>query len=154
MFFKIKYHKYFFFILFSIILIGCKLQDPTKNHGIAFLENRSNKLIVNSTNKNDVINIIGQPHSQSINNENEWIYLERVLTKGQFHKLGQNVLKTNNILILRFNKFGILENKKLLDKYDKEKVAFSKSETKNEMTKKSFLNSFLSSVKQKMYGNK
>ena len=26
-------------------------------------------------------------------NENEWIYIERVLTKGEYHKLGQNVLK-------------------------------------------------------------
>ena len=41
-----------------------------------------------------LLKLIGQPHTKSINNENEWIYIERILTKGKFHKLGQNVLKT------------------------------------------------------------
>ena len=55
----------------------------------SFLENRSKKLFVNKTNKNDVIKIIGQPHSKSIDDENEWIYIERILSKGKFHKLGK-----------------------------------------------------------------
>ena len=101
-----------------------------------------------------MIKIIGQPHSKSIKNDNEWIYFERVITKGEFHKLGQNVLKSNNVLVLSFDKYGILKNKLLLDKNDKKKVAFSKSETKNELTRKSFVERFLSSVRTKMYGNK
>ena len=36
----------------------------------------------------------------------------RVLSKGEYHKLGQNVLKTNNVLVLNFDKYGILKNKK------------------------------------------
>ena len=99
MFFKIKYHKIFFYVIFFIILNACQLQEPTKNHGILFLENRSNKLVINSNNKNDVIKLIGYPHTKSVESEDNWIYIERVLTKGSFHKLGQNVLKTNNILI-------------------------------------------------------
>ena len=91
----IKY-KFLISILF-IILISCKLQEPSKNHGIIFLKNRSDNLIVNSSNKNDVLKIIGQPHSTSINNDNEWIYIERVFTKGDYHRLGQNVLKSNNV---------------------------------------------------------
>ena len=43
---------------------------------------------------------------------NEWIYIERVLTKGDFHKFGQNVLKTNNVLVLSFDKYGILKTKR------------------------------------------
>ena len=101
-----------------------------------------------------MIKIIGQPHSKSIKNDNEWIYFERVITKGEFHKLGQNVLKSNNVLVLSFDKYGILKNKLLLDKNDKKKVAFSKGETKNELTRKSFVERFLSSVRTKMYGNK
>ena len=77
-----------------------------------------------------------------------------MITKGEFHKLGQNVLKSNNVLVLSFDKYGILKNKLLLDKNDKKKVAFSKSETKNELTRKSFVERFLSSVRTKMYGNK
>ena len=101
-----------------------------------FLENRSNKLIVNKSNKNDVIKIIGQPHTKSINNENEWIYIERVLTKGKFHKLGQNVLKENNVLVLNFDKYGILKKKKFLDKDEKKKLNFSKKKQKMIYSKK------------------
>ncbi len=143
-------------LLISILFIlnGCQLQEPYKNHGIIFLENRSKKLVLNSSNKNDVINLIGQPHSKSFNNDNEWIYLERILTKGEFHKLGQNILKANNVLVLNFDKYGILEKKTLLDKNDKNKLTFSKKITKNELSQKSFIEKFFSSLKAKMYGTK
>ncbi len=108
-----RYHNIFFIFLF--ILIGCKLQEPTKTHGILFLENRSNQLTLNKHNKNDVIKLIGLPHTKSIKNNSDWIYIERILTKGSFHKLGQNVLKTNNVLILSFNKYGILNQKKIFN---------------------------------------
>ena len=59
------------FLLFLFLLsVACQLKEPNKTHGITFLENRSNKLIVNKSNKNDVIQIIGQPHGKSINNDN------------------------------------------------------------------------------------
>ena len=154
MFFCFKNHFNKLFIVLFIILAACQLQEPTKNHGIVFLENRSNKLIINKSNKNDVIKIIGQPHSKSITDDNIWIYLERTLSKGKYHKLGKNVLKKNNTLVLRFDKFGILKSKKIYDKNNTNKIAFSKKETKNELSKKSFVESFLSSIKQKMYGNR
>ena len=150
--FFIKNH-FFLFIIF-IILNGCQLQDPNKNHGILFLENRADKLVLKKTNKNDVIKILGNPHSKSIDNNNRWLYLERVLTKGEFHKLGQNILLDNNVLVLDFDKFGILSNKKLLTKEDKEDIKFSELKTENKLTKKSFVESFLSSIKSKMYRNR
>ena len=154
MFFCFKNHFNRLFIVLFIILAACQLQEPTKNHGIVFLENRSNKLIINNSNKNDVIKIIGQPHSKSINDDDIWIYLERTLTKGKYHKLGKHVLKKNNTLVLKFDEFGILKSKKIYDKNNTNKIAFSKKETKNELSKRSFVESFLSSVKQKMYGNR
>lgn len=134
--------------------MGCKLQDPDKNHGIVFLENRSNQLELNKTNKNDVLKKLGKPHTTSFDDDSIWIYLERTLTKGKYHKLGKNIIKTNNVLILEFDKFGILETKKILNKKDIKKINFSKKETENELTKKSFVQTFLQSLKQKMYGNK
>ena len=62
-----------------IILQNCQLQEPIKNHGILFLENRSKKLVLNNSNKNDVLRIIGQPHSKSINNE-KVLYFKKCLT--------------------------------------------------------------------------
>ena len=150
----LKNHKIYFLLLFFFILISCKLQEPYKNHGILFLKNRSDKLELNKSNKNDVINIIGQPHAKSISDINEWVYIERVLTKGKYHQLGRNVLKTNNILVLNFNKYGILENKRFFDKNDKEVVKFSQKQTENDLVKKSFIQDFLQSIKTKMYGNR
>ena len=134
--------------------MGCQLQDPYKNHGILFLENRSDKLISGKSNQNDVLRIIGNPHTKSIDDENIWIYLERTLTKGKYHKLGQHVLKKNNVLVLKFDKFGILESKEILQVKNNKKLSFSKDKTENKLTKQSFVESFLSSVKQKMYGNR
>ena len=150
--FFIKNH--IFLVIIFFILNGCQLQDPNKNHGILFLENRADKLVLKKTNKNDVIKILGNPHSKSIDNNNRWLYLERVLTKGEFHKLGQNILLDNNVLVLDFDKFGILSNKKLFTKEDKEDIKFSELKTENRLTKKSFVESFLSSIKSKMYRNR
>lgn len=146
--------NHFFFFLFFIILIGCQLQEPNKNHGILFIENRAKSLVIQKSNKNDVLKVLGNPHSKSINNEDRWIYFERVLSKGEFHKLGQNILKKNNILVLDFDKFGVLKNKKLLNITDKQKLEFSKKSTENNLTKKSFVENLLQSVKSKMYRDK
>ena len=125
-----------------IILSGCKLQEPLKTHGIVYLENRANKLIINKSNKNDVIKIFGQPQIKDSDNIDTWIYLERILTKGKYHKLGKHIVKQNNILILDFNKYGILKNKKLLNKEDINKIKFSKKNTENELSQKNFIRSF------------
>ena len=153
MFFYIKNHiKLVLFLTF--ILSGCKIQEPLKTHGIIYLENRAEKLIVNKSNKNDTIKIFGQPQVMSDDDELTWIYLERILTKGKFHKLGKHVLKENNVLVLRFSKFGILESKKLFDKEDIKKLQFSKKTTENDLGQKSFVENFLQSIKQKMYSNR
>ena len=147
-----RYHNLFSIIFF--ILFCCQLQEPTKTHGILFLENRSNQLTINKHNKNDVIKLVGLPHTKSIKSTNDWIYIERILTKGSFHKLGQNVLKTNNILVLSFDKYGILNQKKFLSQDDLNKMSFSKDITENDLARKSFVEKFLSSIKSKMYSNK
>ena len=154
MFIYFRYHINKIFLILFIILISCQKQDPLKNHGILFLENRSNKLALNQSNKNDVIKVIGQPHSKSIDNDDIWIYIERTLSKGKYHKLGQHVLKTNNSLVLTFDKYGILKSKKIYKKDDLNKVSFSENKTENKLTKKSFVESFLSSVREKMYGRR
>ena len=151
MFFSFKYHYYKILLILLFILSSCQLQESAKNHGILFLENRSNKLAINKSNKNDVIDIIGEPHSKSFDSEDTWIYIERTLSKGKYHKLGQHSLKTNNVLVLAFDKYGILVKKQLFDKNDISKVTFSKKTTENELAKRSFVENFLQSIKEKMY---
>ena len=140
---KIIYIKSFLILSFFIFFTNCQLQEPYQNHGILFLENRSEKLKVGISNKNDVIKNIGQPHSKSINDNNEWIFIERTLTKGEFHKLGRNILKESNILVLKFDKYGILKKKTFLTKEDIKKIAFSDKITTNELSQKSFIQKFL-----------
>ena len=149
-----KYHLKNIIFLIFFILLGCQLQEPAQNHGILFLENRSNKLMVNKSNKNDVLKIFGQPHTKTFNENDTWIYIERTLSKGKYHKLGRHKLKTNNTLILNFDKYGVLVSKDLYDKDKINEIQFSKKETENNLSKKSFVETFLNSVKKKMYGNK
>ena len=149
-----KHYKKLYITFFLFLLNNCQLQAPNKSHGINFLENREKVLIVGKNNKNDVIKLIGNPHTVSIKNEDTWMYFERTTSKGKLIKLGQNVLKSNNVLKLEFDKYGILADKKILNKDDMKKVKYSKNETTNEVTEKSFVNKFLSSIKQKMYGKK
>jgi outer membrane protein assembly factor BamE (lipoprotein component of BamABCDE complex) len=146
-----KHRRIIYIIFFSLCFNNCQLNSPKKNHGINFLENREKALVLGKTNQNDVISIIGNPHTVSIKEDNTWIYFERTITRGKLIKLGQNVLSENNILKLKFNKYGVLTYKKILHKDDMKKIKYSKKETSNERVQKSFVESFLSSVKQKMY---
>jgi len=141
-------------LLLFIILSACQIQDPLKTHGIIYLENRSKKLITDKTNKNDVIRIIGAPQIKNEISNSDWIYVERVLSKGKYHELGKHKLEENNVLVLSFDKFGILTDKKLFKKEDIKKLKFTKKNTENDLSKKSFVQSFLESVRQKMYSNR
>ena len=149
-----KFHNNIFYLLIFIILIGCKLQEPLKTHGIIFLENRSKKLVLNESNKNDVIKIMGRRHIKEDEIDDSWIYLERILSKGKYHKLGRHILKENNILVLHFDRYGVLNKKKFLNKEDIKKLEFSEKITENELSEKSFVQKFLQTVKQKMYSNR
>jgi len=149
-----KHYKTFYIILFSLFLNNCQLRDPNKSHGLNFLENREKVLMLGKTNKNDVIKLIGNPHSTSLTDDNTWLYFERVMAKGKLIKLGQNVLVKNNTLALKFDKYGILKDKKIYDKKNMNKVKYSSSVTENNVSQQSFIGKFLSSIKQKMYGKK
>ena len=53
-----------------------------------------------------------------------------------------------------FPKFGVLKSKELYNKDKINKMKFNENKTQNKLTKKSFVEKFLSSVKAKMYGNR
>jgi outer membrane protein assembly factor BamE (lipoprotein component of BamABCDE complex) len=153
--FVIREHiKRVYIIFFLILLNNCQLQEPKKSHGINFLENREKTLIVGKTNQNDVIKLIGNPHSTGLANDNNWIYFQRTITRGKLIKLGQNVLKENNVLELSFDKYGVLQNKKIYNKDNMNKVSYSDKKTENNVAQKSFVGKFLSSIKQKMDGKR
>jgi len=140
----------FYFLIILFLVIGCQRHEIIKTHGIAYLENREKLLTVNKSNKNDVIKIFGQPATKGMSNDNLWIYIERTITRGKLLKFGRNYLKKNNVLVLEFDKYGILKKKEFYDKGNMNKISFAKDITENELRKENFIYSFLSSVRQKM----
>ena len=143
--------KAIFLLLVTLIVsTGCQRNEVIKTHGIAYLEKREKLIIVNESNKNDTIAILGQPSSKGMTNENTWIYIERTKTRGKLLKLGRNYLKKNNVLILEFDKYGILNKKEFYDKDDMKRINFAKAITENDLKKENFVYSFLSSIRQKM----
>ena len=137
-----------------LILTGCQRHPIIKTHGISYLENREKLIFVNKSNKNDVVNVLGQPATKGMTNDNLWIYIERTRTRGAMLKLGRNYLKKNNVLVLEFTSYGILSKKEFFDKSKMERIAFVKGQTENEVRKENFVYSFLSSIRQKMQTKK
>ena len=135
-------------------MLNCQKNRVIKSHGIIFLEKREALLKPNITNKNDVIDVLGEPHIKSIHEKNTWIYIERTRTKGSVHKLGKNVLLNNNVLVVKFDKYGILEEKLFYDKEKMNKYKFVEEVTENEVKRGSFLQSFLSSLRNKMQASR
>ena len=142
--------KTVYLILIFIFINSCQRNEVIKTHGISYLEKREKLIIVNVSNKNDVIQIFGQPSTKGMTNDNLWIYIERTLTRGKLTKLGKNYLKKNNTLVLEFDKYGILRKKEFYNKDKMKRLTFTKKITENEIRKENFIYSFLSSIRQKM----
>jgi outer membrane protein assembly factor BamE (lipoprotein component of BamABCDE complex) len=148
-----KHINFVFIIFLTVFLSNCQKNRVIKTHGIFYLQNRAILLKVESSNRNDVIKILGKPHSKSFHEQNTWIYIERTRTKGKLLKLGKNVLLNNNVLVLKFDKYGILEEKLFYDKKKMNEYKFAKVETENVVRRGSFVKSFVNSLRQKMQSN-
>ena len=147
--------KTIFFLLTSLIFLsGCQRQEVIKTHGVAYLDKREKLIIVNKSNKNDAITVLGHPATKGMTDDNLWIYIERTKTRGKILKLGRSYLKKNNVLILEFNKYGILTKKEFFNKENMKKINFAKAITTNDVKKENFVYSFLSSIRQKMEAKK
>ena len=146
--------KITYLLLILLFIISCQRKEVIRTHGISYLEKREKLIFVNKTNKNDTINVFGQPSTKGMTDENLWIYVERTVTRGKMLRLGRNLLKKNNVLVLEFDKYGILKKKEFYDMHDMKKLTFEKNITENEMRKENFVYSFLSSIRQKMQQRK
>ena len=144
-----KKNTYLLFIIIFLI-IGCQRAEVIKTHGISYLEKREKLIIINKSNKNDAIKIFGQPGTKGMTDNNLWIYIERTQTRGKLLKFGRNYLKKNNVLVLEFDKYGILKKKEFYKKENMKKIKFAKDITENEIRKENFIYSFLSSIRKKM----
>ena len=142
-------------ILINIILIlffitSCSFNKVIKKHGVRNLEKKQEKLILNTTNSNDITKLLGPPSVKSTFDNDLWIFIEREITHQKLIKLGKEKLVTNNVLILELNSMGILIQKDFYDINKMNDLNFTKMKTQQRYTKKSFIYDFLSSMRQKI----
>ena len=106
---------------------------------------------MNKSNKNDVLKEIGKPSSVSLFDENTWFYFEREQINQSIFKLGKSKIVKNNVLEVSFNNLGIVENKKIYNIQDMNKLNITKDTTiQNTYEKSNYFGKVLNSIKQKV----
>ena len=106
--------------------------------------------MINTSNKNDIIKLLGEPSSKSTFDNDVWIYIERKISTGKIYYLGKEKLIVNNVLVLELNNMGLLASKKLYKKEDMNNLLFTENTTDPKYRKRSFVYDFLSSMRQKI----
>ena len=142
--------KIFFFILLLLFISNCSINKVEKTHGVPFLNEKQMKLILNKSNKNDIINLLGPPSTKGSFDNDVWIYIERQKTGTKIYTLGKKRINKNNVLILEINEMGLLAKKDFLNVNNMNKIKYSEKTTTNAYSKNSFVYSFLSSMRQRL----
>ena len=142
--------KVYLIILSLIFISNCSLNKVIKHHGVHYLDVKEKQLIINKTNKNDLLKILGPPSTKGIFDTSVYIYIERKTSSSKLRKLGKKKLLVNNVLIVEINNYGILVSKEFLNKEKINKMNFSKNTTEKKYSKRSFVYGFLNSVRQKI----
>ena len=65
--------KSIFLISVFLFISNCSLNLVDDHHGVYFLEKKAKKIQVNSTNKNDLVKIFGEPSVKSTFDNDVWI---------------------------------------------------------------------------------
>jgi len=137
-------------ILVLLLLSNCQLNPVINTHGVVFLDKKQKNLIIEKSNKNDVKKVLGHPSTIGTFDNSIWIYIEKTTTKDKLLKFGQNITSKNNVLALEFNEYGILTKKDFYNKSQINNVNFTKDTTETISREKTFVYSFLSSLRQKI----
>ena len=139
-----------YLIIIFLFISNCSFNKAIKTHGVNLLEKKQEKLILNTTNKNDIVKILGPPSTKSSFDNDVWIYIERKTTTNHLFKLAKEKIIVNNVLVLEIDNFGLLVNKEFYNKNKMNDLIFSEDNTKSMVSKKSFVYDFLSSMRQKL----
>ena len=136
--------------MLGLLLSNCSFKNVVKHHGVPFLEKKQKMLLVNKTNKNEIKKILGNPSTKSKFDNDVWIYIERKQTQSELKNLGKMKISKNDILVLEFDQYGLLKKKDFYNKDDMKKIKKVEATTESGFQKKSFIYSFLSSMRQKI----
>jgi outer membrane protein assembly factor BamE (lipoprotein component of BamABCDE complex) len=142
--------KILYIIFISFIVSNCSIKPVVKHHGVPYLEKKQSKLLINETNKNDIIKLLGNPSTTSKFDNDVWIYIERQQTQSAMKNLGKMKIFKNDVLVLEINGYGILKNKEFYNIDDMEKIKIVKNKTEAGFEKNSFVYDIMSSMRQKI----
>ena len=139
-----------YFIIIFLFISNCSLNKAITHHGVNLLEKKQEKLFLKTTNKNDIIKILGPPSTKSTFDNDIWIYIERKTTTKKLFKLAMEKILVNNVLVLEIDNYGLLAKKEFYNLKDMNDLDFSKRKTEITYTKKSFVYDFMSSMRRKL----
>ena len=142
--------KILYIIFLSLIVTNCSFKKVVKHHGVPFLEKKQSSLIVNSSNKNDITKILGNPSTKSKFDNDLWIYIERKQTQSKFKNLGKMKIYKNDILVLEINDDGILKKKEFYNIDDMQNITIAEATTEAGFQRNTFIYDFMSSMRQKL----
>ena len=115
-----------------------------------FLEKKQASLVINKTNKNDIIRSLGNPSTKSKFDNDVWIYIERKQTQSKLINLGKMKIYKNDVLVLEIDDYGILKKKEFYNKDNMKKLQIAEITTKRGLRKNTFIYDFMSSMRQKV----
>ena len=142
--------KILYIIFLSLIVANCSFKPVVNHHGVPFLEKKQASLILNKTNKNDIIEILGNPSTKSKFDNDVWIYIERKQTQSKLTNLGRMKIYKNDVLVLEIDNYGILKKKEFYNKDDMKNLKMVKSTTDSGFKRSTFVYDFMSSMRQKI----
>ena len=139
-----------YFIIIFLFIANCSINKAITHHGVNLLEKKQEKLFLKTTNRNDIVKILGPPSTKSTFDNDVWIYIERKTTTKKLFKLAKEKILVNNVLVIEIDNHGLLAKKEFYDMEKMNDLDFSKSETSVQYSKRSFVYDFMSSMRQKL----
>ena len=143
-------HRVLYIIFFSLTVSNCSIKPVAKHHGIPLLETKQSSLTVNSTNKNDILNILGNPSTKSKFDDDIWIYIETKQTQSKLMNFGKMKVYKNDVLVLELDEYGILKKKTFYNKDDLKNIKLDTDKMEANFENNSFIYDFFSSMRQKV----
>ena len=139
-----------YFIIIFLFIANCSFNKAITHHGVNLLEKKQEKLFLKTTNKNDIVKLLGPPSTKSTFDNDIWIYIERKTTTKKLFKLAREKILINNVLVLEIDNYGLLVKKEFYNIEKMNDLDFSKRKTESILTKQSFVYDFMSSMRQKL----
>jgi len=132
-------------MLFMISVWSCTFKPIITSSGNLNLEKKIDLILAGTTNKNDVVKLLGETLLKEEPNSNKWAYIETIEKK----TFGKKKITRNTLLILEFDNRGVLKTKKILSKNEFNKIVFDNSETKSFGLDNSLSKRIFSSVRKR-----